>query len=103
MSTETTYFCFIDQYRNDFKKRNININIYNEKDYVVIKVQDNAGGIKDKDIKKIFEHYFSTKVTGHGLGLYMAKVIIEDKMAGSIKVENINDGACFTIKIGQII
>lgn len=89
--------------KNDFKARNILINIYNEKKFVVIKVQDNAGGIKDKDIEKIFEPYFSTKVTGHGLGLYMAKVIIEDKMAGSIKVENINDGACFTIKIGQKI
>jgi len=89
--------------KNDFKARNIFINIYNEKKFVVIKVQDNAGGIKDKDIEKIFEPYFSTKVTGHGLGLYMAKVIIEDKMAGSINVENIDDGACFTIKIGQEI
>ena len=30
----------------------------------------------------------------------MTKMIIEDKMDGQVSVENIDNGACFTIKIG---
>lgn len=83
--------------KNDLKNRNINIDFYNEKNKLIVKIEDNAGGIKTSNINKIFKPYFSTKQSGHGIGLYMAKMIIEDKMNGKLKVENINDGASFKI------
>ncbi|WP_084593223.1 ATP-binding protein [Halarcobacter anaerophilus] len=52
-------------------------------------------------MNKIFEPYFTTKDNGHGIGLYMTKVIIEDKMKGKIFVENVEEGAMFTIKLEQ--
>lgn len=83
--------------KNDLKNRNINISFYNEKNMLIVKIEDNAGGIKTSNINRIFKPYFSTKQSGHGIGLYMAKMIIEDKMNGKLKVENINDGASFKI------
>ncbi len=46
---------------------------------------------------KIFEPYFTTKKDGTGFGLYMAKVIIEDKMDGKITVKNQNNSVIFTL------
>lgn len=85
----------------DYKNRRIDIKLFNEKNWLIIKIKDNAGGIKKKNMKKIFEPYFTTKDNGHGIGLYMTKVIIEDKMKGKIFVENIEGGAMFTIKLEQ--
>ncbi len=64
-------------------------------------VQDNGSGIDDKDINRIFEPYYTTKFSaeGTGLGLYMAKMIVESSMGGYLGVENRDFGACFTIKI----
>ena len=62
-----------------------------------VTVSDNAGGIKVKEIKKIFEPYYSTKVQGTGIGLYMSKMIVEKNMRGKLSVKNIDDGACFTL------
>jgi len=89
--------------KNDYKNRNIEIKLFNENKYLVITIKDNAGGIDEKSINEIFNPYFTTKEQGHGIGLYMSKVIIEDKMGGEISVKNVEDGAVFTIKLNQSI
>jgi len=64
---------------------------------LMIYVQDNAGGINEEIIEKIFEPYFTTKFKsqGTGIGLYMSKMIIEKSMQGSLKSEN-REGGLFT-------
>jgi len=86
---------------NDYKNRKIDIKIYNKDAKLVITVEDNAGGIDNQNIHKIFKSYFSTKNDGHGIGLYMTKMIIEDKMDGKISVHNTKNGALFHIILGQ--
>lgn len=88
---------------NDYKNRNIDIKLFNEENFLIIIISDNAGGIDEKNIDKIFDSYYTTKEDGHGIGLYMSKVIIEDKMGGNISVKNSNNGAIFTIKLDQKI
>jgi PAS domain S-box-containing protein len=81
------------------KKSHININIEKSQDYNIIEIKDDGGAIDEKIIKSIFDPYFTTKESGTGFGLYMAKVIIEDKMRGIIKVRNDNEDVIFTIKL----
>jgi len=81
----------------------INITIREDNKQVTLSVQDNGGGIKEKDIDRIFEPYYTTKFAneGTGLGLYMAKMLIESSMGGHLSVKNVNDGACFEIKLAK--
>ena len=79
----------------------INIEIYEEDNYVVTTICDNGGGIADDVITHIFEPYFTTKEkkNGTGLGLYMSKVIVEEHLQGSLDVYNSNEGACFKVSV----
>ena len=76
---------------------------------VEIKIYDNAGGIEESIISKIFEPYFTTKhqSQGTGLGLAISHKIITERHNGLISVYNENfeykekkyNGACFIIKL----
>jgi len=64
-----------------------------------ITISDNAGGIDTKHIDKIFEPYFSTKDESDGIGLYMAKMIIEKEMRGKLEVWSKDKESKFTISL----
>lgn len=68
-------------------------------EYIFINITDTGIGIPHGKIEKIFQVYYSTKITGTGLGLPTAKRIIEDHK-GTIKVHSEDGkGSSFTIKI----
>ena len=85
----------------NIENRLINIKSYEKNNYLFIEFEDNAGGIKNDVLSKIFDPYFSTKSNknGTGLGLYMSKTIIEEHSGGNIDVYNTNFGAKFIIKL----
>ena len=89
---------------NNAKDALISNNIKNAKIDITLKeksieIQDNGGGIPKDTINRVFEPYFTTKDQGKGtgIGLYMSKMIIEDNIGGTIKVQNSDNGAKFTI------
>ena len=89
----------IEKNEQSHKIGTITINVYQSSQYNKIEIIDDAGKIDENIIGSIFNPYFTTKKDGTGLGLYMAKVIIEDKMQGRIKVRNEADDVVFTIKL----
>ncbi|MDR1285903.1 MAG: sensor histidine kinase [Campylobacteraceae bacterium] len=84
------------------KRGQVEFFIYNKKELVVIEISDNAGGIGDDMFLHIFDAYYTTKKNGHGIGLYMSKLIIENKMGGKIEAFNKKDGACFKISLEAV-
>jgi len=82
----------------------IEIKILDKEDSVLLEIRDNAGGIKEENIHKVFEPYFTTKhkSMGTGLGLYISKMIIENSMSGKLSVCNVNSGAKFSIEMEKI-
>ena len=86
---------------NSILIREINIRVRKDLDIAIVEFQDNAGGIKEKNIYKIFEPYFTTKhkTQGTGLGLFMSKMICEKGLNGSMDVKSRNNMTTFTIKI----
>ncbi|QSZ40635.1 HAMP domain-containing protein [Sulfurimonas aquatica] len=77
------------------------ISYFKEKEFALIMVEDNAGGIPESVIANIFDPYFSTKKAkdGTGLGLYMSKTIVEEHCHGELSVSNSDKGAQFIIKL----
>jgi C4-dicarboxylate-specific signal transduction histidine kinase len=85
----------------EIKDPRVTIVINSESGRVVVTIADNAGGIPDEIIDKIFDPYFTTKglQTGTGIGLFMSKTIIEKNMGGSLTAQNTATGAEFRIEV----
>ena len=67
----------------------------------LITIEDNAGGIPEEIIHKIFDPYFTTKhqTQGTGLGLHMSYRIVKESLNGNIYTQNTRNGAKFFIEI----
>ena len=91
------------------ENRLIFINIYQKDNISYIEIKDNAGGIKEEIINRVFEPYFTTKhqSKGTGIGLYMSHEIVTKHLNGKISVCNENYiykdveymGAKFTVEM----
>jgi len=79
----------------------IKIELIKNEDYISITFEDNAGGIKESILPKIFNPYFTTKhqKQGTGLGLNMSYKIIKESLKGNLYVKNTKNGAKFFIDL----
>ena len=80
----------------------ITISSYKNPLYTNLIIEDNGGGIAKENMKKIFKRFYKTPDSnGFGIGLAMAKTIVE-KNNGEISVSNIDAGARFEIKFYNV-
>ncbi|PLX66080.1 MAG: hypothetical protein C0602_13190 [Denitrovibrio sp.] len=85
------------------KKGQINMLLSQRDGKLKISIEDNGGGVSKELLNSIFTPYFSTKGDkGTGLGLYMSKLIITDRMHGIIDLENIEKGLRVNIYLQRV-
>jgi two-component sensor histidine kinase len=75
------------------------LTLLDEESRAVIEVTDNGKGIRKKDVKNIFKPGFTTKKRGWGLGLSLAKRIVEEYHKGRIFVKSSEVGVGTTFRI----
>ena len=80
-------------------KGTITLTLQEEPGSVVIEVQDTGKGIRKKDLKNVFTPGFTTKKRGWGLGLSLARRIVEEYHRGRIFVKNSELGKGTTFRI----
>ncbi len=76
----------------------VDIRLGRDGERVYVALKDNAGGIAEEVLPRIFDPYFSTKETGTGIGLYMSRMVMEN-MGGAITARNAENGAEFTLTL----
>ena len=77
----------------------ITITVAEEQDRTVVEVSDTGKGIRKKDIRNVFRPGFTTKKRGWGLGLSLAKRIVEEYHKGRIWVKHSEVGIGTTFRI----
>ncbi|MEA3553383.1 MAG: HAMP domain-containing sensor histidine kinase [Campylobacterota bacterium] len=79
----------------------IKIELKTQSNKAIVTIEDNAGGIPNDIIKKVFNPYFTTKNKnkGTGLGLYMSYKIVKQGFKGDLYVKNSKNGAMFYIEL----
>ncbi|MBD3841056.1 MAG: PAS domain-containing sensor histidine kinase [Campylobacterales bacterium] len=80
----------IDAFENKNIEKFIFITIKKNSKYGILEVKDNAGGVPQELLTKVFEPYFTTKhkSQGTGIGLYMSREMIVKHMGGILEVIN---------------
>jgi signal transduction histidine kinase/ABC-type nitrate/sulfonate/bicarbonate transport system substrate-binding protein len=89
--------------KNSVARKQIKVRISKDDISTTLEIEDNSGGINPEIIDKIFDPYFTTKFKeeGSGVGLYMAKMIIEKSMSGKLKVDSNKDKTIFFIELNN--
>ena len=84
-------------------KGSIFLNIIEEEAMVAVEVKDTGKGIRHKNLKNVFKPGFTTKKRGWGLGLSLARRIVEDYHKGKIfvKESRLGMGTTFRIELKQ--
>ena len=77
----------------------ITLRVFDDDNKAVIEVADTGKGIRKKDIRNVFTPGFTTKKRGWGLGLSLAKRIVEEYHKGRIYVKNSELGKGTTFRI----
>jgi C4-dicarboxylate-specific signal transduction histidine kinase len=79
----------------------ITVRTWGENGRAVATITDNAGGIREEILDRVFDAYFTTKELGKGtgVGLFLAKTIIEKNMGGRLSVRNVAGGCEFRIEV----
>ncbi len=84
--------------QNNIQNKKILINAFKKDSTTIIEISDNAGGIPEDNIHKIFKANFTTKKeNGSGRGLYMSSLIAQ-KNKIELQVKNIDNGTMFILK-----
>ena len=85
----------------EVKEPKVLLSAESEENCIIISVRDNAWGIPEEKLDEIFLPYYSTKEkqVGTGLGLYMAKMVIEKHCHGMLSVKNSEEGAEFVLRL----
>ena len=77
----------------------ITLHVEETDDKAIIEVSDTGNGIRKKDLKNVFRPGFTTKKRGWGLGLSLAKRIVEEYHHGKIWVKSTEIGHGTTCRI----
>ena len=82
-------------------KGEISAKVTDDKSFINIEISDTGKGIPSNKLKTVFQPGYSTKKRGWGLGLSLAKRIIESYHSGKIFVKSsqLNEGTTFSIKL----
>ena len=83
------------------KDGTIMVTVFETPESAIVEVADTGKGIRKKDIGNVFKPGFTTKKRGWGLGLSLAKRIVEEYHRGKIfvKVSEIGKGTTFRIEL----
>ena len=80
----------------------LSVSVHREDQLVSISVCDNGRGISEEDLARVFDPFFTTRVTGDGtgLGLWLCNEIVFGRHGGTIDVDSeIGQFACFTVNL----
>lgn len=91
----------IEQFKiKNMSNGKISLHVALEGEHINICCQDNAQGIPEEIMDKIFEPDFTTKfdLVSKGLSLYISKLILE-KNGGNLSVKNVPNGSCFSLTL----
>jgi signal transduction histidine kinase len=90
--------------RNGVKNGAIYIKTEETDSKYLLHISDNGGGVAQNAKSRLFEPYYTTKHSsmGTGMGLYVAKMLVENNMDGKISFKDIDGGTLFTIELDKL-